>query len=134
MFEPDGDDGRSTVPGANADEGGEGASEEEASNGPAADMFATETMAELSARQGRVPDGDASTYGDIPNGDDPANGNGAHPSIKNSTAGTDFEEDGERVWDVMRAVDFAQSLPSVNPNRVLVGGLSLGGEVAGLAA
>jgi septum formation inhibitor MinC len=56
MFEPDGDDGRSTVPGANADEGGEGASEEEASNEPAADMFATETMAELSARQGRVPD------------------------------------------------------------------------------
>ena len=98
------------------------------------DAFARRGYVVVSVDISHRPPGDASTYGDIPNGDDPANGNGAHPSIKNSTAGTDFEEDGERVWDVMRAVDFAQSLPSVNPNRVLVGGLSLGGEVASLAA
>ncbi len=56
MFERDGDDGRPTGLGADAGEGGDGRSEDEASDGPAVDMFATETMAELSARQGRVPD------------------------------------------------------------------------------
>ena len=56
MFERDGDEGRTTVLRGHADEGGEGPSEDEASEGPAVDMFATETMAELSARQGRVPD------------------------------------------------------------------------------
>ncbi len=73
-------------------------------------------------------------------GDDPAHGNGLHSSIKPvkpegySDADwayyTDWEEDGERVWDVMRAIDYAVSRSDVDPERIAVTGLSLGGEVA----
>ena len=37
---------------------------------------------------------------------------------------------GERLWDCMRCVDLAQSLPCVDPTRVSCAGLSLGGEMA----
>jgi dienelactone hydrolase len=68
-------------------------------------------------------------------GDDPANGNGAHPSIKAPGAPlSPWEEDGERAWDAMRALDYLQSLPYVDPAKVIVTGLSLGGEVATIAA
>ena len=37
---------------------------------------------------------------------------------------------GERLWDLMRCVDYLESLPEVDPERVGCGGLSLGGEMA----
>ncbi len=37
---------------------------------------------------------------------------------------------GERLWDLMRCVDYVQSLPEVDPDRIGCGGLSLGGEMA----
>ncbi len=71
-------------------------------------------------------------------GDDSAHGNGLHTSIKpvlppgtlNPELYTDWEEDGERTWDVMRALDYALSRPDVDPNRIVIVGLSLGGEIA----
>jgi len=35
---------------------------------------------------------------------------------------------GERTWDALRCVDYAASLPEVDPERLAVAGLSLGGE------
>jgi dienelactone hydrolase len=65
---------------------------------------------------------------------------GTHPSIKPpKPAGytdqewayyTDFEEDGERAWDVMRAIDWALTRPDVDPARIVMTGLSLGGQIA----
>lgn len=81
----------------------------------------------------RAP-GETPLYNDYPNGDDASHGNGAHPSIKNSTGGTDWEEDGERTWDVMRAVDFALSQPNIDASHILISGISMGGEVATIAA
>jgi dienelactone hydrolase len=70
-----------------------------------------------------------------PLGDDMCNSNGPHPFIQapdfNSS---DWEENGERAWDVMRALDYLLQLPDVDPNHVLVTGLSLGGEVATIVA
>lgn len=37
---------------------------------------------------------------------------------------------GERLWDLMRVVDYAQTRPEVNPARIGCAGLSLGGEMA----
>lgn len=37
---------------------------------------------------------------------------------------------GERLWDLMRCVDYLESLPQVDPDRIGCGGLSLGGEMA----
>jgi hypothetical protein len=71
-------------------------------------------------------------------GDDEAHGNTLHASIRpalppgtlNPELYTDWEEDGERAWDVMRALDYALSRPDVDPSRIVIVGLSLGGEVA----
>lgn len=63
------------------------------------------------------------------NGDDAANGNGPHPSIRADGLDSDWEEDGERAWDVMRAIDWVAGLPDVNSSRMLVTGLSMGGEI-----
>lgn len=73
-------------------------------------------------------------YADLLGGDDPGNGNGMHPSIASPGFDSDFEEDGERVWDTQRALDYALSLPGVDRSSVLVTGLSMGGEVSTLAA
>ena len=66
------------------------------------------------------------------NGDDPDHGNVAHPSIKpiDDKYFTDWEEDGERVWDVMRGIDYAVSRPDVDASKIVVTGLSMGGEIA----
>ena len=72
---------------------------------------------------------DSPLYSDVPNGDDPAHGNGPHPSIKAAGFDTDWEEDGERTWDCMRALDYLLSLPYVDPAKVVVTGISLGGEI-----
>jgi len=37
---------------------------------------------------------------------------------------------GERLWDLMRCVDYVQSLPEVDDSRIGCAGLSLGGEMA----
>ncbi len=37
---------------------------------------------------------------------------------------------GERLWDLMRCVDYLQSMPEVDDRRIGCGGLSLGGEMA----
>jgi hypothetical protein len=37
---------------------------------------------------------------------------------------------GERLWDLMRCVDYLESVPLVDKNRIGCGGLSLGGEMA----
>jgi dienelactone hydrolase len=79
---------------------------------------------------------DLSTYLGYPDiaypGDDAAHGNGLRASIKpiDDPYYTDWEEDGERVWDVMRAIDYAVSRSDVDAGRIVVTGLSLGGEVA----
>jgi len=45
-----------------------------------------------------------------------------------------YEEDrllmGERLWDLMRCVDYLESLPAVDRSRIGCAGLSLGGEMA----
>ena len=75
-------------------------------------------------------------------GDDPAHGNVVKPSIKpplppvaaDSMLYTDWEEDGERAWDVMRALDYALGRADVDASRVVVAGLSMGGEIASYIA
>ena len=37
---------------------------------------------------------------------------------------------GERLWDLMRCVDYLESLPQIDKSRIGCGGLSLGGEMA----
>jgi dienelactone hydrolase len=71
----------------------------------------------------------ASVYSDEGYGDDPASGNGTHPAIKAPGMTSDWEEDGERTWDVMRGLDYALTLPDVNPRKVVAAGLSMGGEI-----
>ncbi len=75
----------------------------------------------------------AALYTDLAAGDDPASGATPHPAIHADGLDSDWEEDGERAWDAMRALDYALSRPDVDPKRVTVTGLSMGGEVATLA-
>jgi dienelactone hydrolase len=91
---------------------------------PDADVVRARSIDDLSAYLG---------YPDISYpGDDPAHGNGLRPSIKpiDDPYYTDWEEDGERTWDVMRAIDYAVSRSDVDSSRIAVTGLSLGGEIA----
>jgi eukaryotic-like serine/threonine-protein kinase len=68
-------------------------------------------------------------------GDDPRRGNGPHRSLRAvGVENSDFEEDGERAWDAMRAIDWLIEQPFVDPRRILATGLSLGGEVATLVS
>src|SRR5206468_1965888 len=53
-------------------------------------------------------------------GDDPGHGNGPHPAIKASGFDSDWEQDGERAWDAMRALDQLLARHDVDPRRVLV--------------
>jgi hypothetical protein len=66
-----------------------------------------------------------------PWGDDPSHGNGPHASIRpDELESSDWEENGERVWDAMRALEYLISLPFVDSRNVIVTGLSMGGEIA----
>jgi dienelactone hydrolase len=76
----------------------------------------------------------AALYDDYLEGDDPQNGNGNHPAVKSPGMDSDWEEDGERVWDVMRAIDYLQTLPGVDGSRIAVTGISMGGEVTTFSA
>lgn len=62
-------------------------------------------------------------------GDDPDHGNGLNPAITAPGLDTDWSQDGERAWDVMRAVDYLLTRDDVDPARILITGLSMGGEV-----
>jgi hypothetical protein len=63
-------------------------------------------------------------------GDDPARGNGPRPAVRAAGFDPDWEEDGERAWDAMRGLDHLLPRPEVDARRVLVMGLSMGGEVS----
>jgi acetyl esterase/lipase len=67
-------------------------------------------------------------------GDDPAHGNGPHPAIQAAGLDSDWEEDGERAGDAMRGLDHLLARTDVDPKRVLVTGLSMGGEVSMVVA
>jgi hypothetical protein len=58
-----------------------------------------------------------------------------HPAIiGNGYAKSDWEEDGERAFDVRRAVDYVRGLSFVRADRVFLAGLSMGGEVTTIGA
>jgi hypothetical protein len=60
---------------------------------------------------------------------------GTHPPIVGDAFATsDWEEDGERIWDLMRATDWARARSDVDRSRFLATGLSMGGEEATLLA
>ncbi len=69
-------------------------------------------------------------YADMLAGDDAGSGNAPHPAVRVPGLPSEWEEDGERAWDAMRALDYVLARPDVDPARVTVIGLSLGGEVA----
>jgi dienelactone hydrolase len=82
----------------------------------------------------RPPSDTGGLYDDIANGDDPANGNEAHPAIAAPGMDSDWTEDGERAWDAMRGIDFLLTQPDANAGRIAVTGLSMGGEVTEIVA
>jgi hypothetical protein len=73
-------------------------------------------------------------YGDYARGDRSDQGNGPHPAITADGLDSDWTEDGERAWDVERAVDYLTMLDGVDPTRIAATGLSMGAEVASFAA
>jgi hypothetical protein len=76
---------------------------------------------------------DAPLNADYTGGDDPGHGNGPHPSIKAAGFTTsDWEQTGERAWDVMQAFEFLIGRKEVDPQRVLVTGLSMGAETSAI--
>jgi hypothetical protein len=82
----------------------------------------------------RPPSESGGHYDGPVDGDSPETGNHAHPAIAAAGFDTDWTENGERVWDAMRGIDFLLSQPSVNPNRLFVTGLSMGGEITEIVA
>lgn len=98
------------------------------------DAFARRGYVVLAVDASHRPLADRSArYTDLTAGDDPAHGNGPHPAIAAPGMDSDWEEDGERAWDAMRALDYALSLPYVDARRVVAVGLSMGAEVASIA-
>jgi dienelactone hydrolase len=75
----------------------------------------------------------AALYRNYTDGDRPADGNGPHPAIAADGLDSDWAEDGERTWDVERAVDYLVGLGIVDGARIAVTGLSMGAEVASFA-
>ncbi|MCU1277028.1 MAG: hypothetical protein JWM53_574 [bacterium] len=73
-------------------------------------------------------------YQDYGDGDREDLGNGVHPAVVAAGLDGDWVEDGERAWDVERAVDYLLTLANVDYARIAATGLSMGGEVASFAA
>lgn len=99
---------------------------------PYADAFARRRFIvlaiDISHRTERTDNSDPATYIGT-------QGNNLHPSIiYPGFTNSDWEEDGERAWDVIKAIDFLRTQRFVDPNRLIVAGLSLGGEVTTYAA
>ncbi len=67
-------------------------------------------------------------------GDDPEGGNHAHPAITSGDLRSEWEQDGERAWDVLRGIDYLLTRAEVDPDRLVLAGLSMGAEVALQAA
>lgn len=84
------------------------------------------------ARRGHVVLGLDVSHRDY--GDDPDGGNHAHPAISRDGLRSEWEQDGERAWDVMRAIDYLLARDDVDPDRIVLAGLSMGAEVAVQAA
>jgi poly(3-hydroxybutyrate) depolymerase len=60
---------------------------------------------------------------------------GTHPAIVGDGFTTsDWEEDGERIWDLMRATDWVSGEADVDRTHLVVTGLSMGGEETTLLA
>jgi hypothetical protein len=58
-----------------------------------------------------------------------------HPPIVSAGYRTsDWEENGERAFNVRRGIDYLQSLPFVRSTHIFIAGLSMGGEVATIAS
>jgi dienelactone hydrolase len=77
----------------------------------------------------RLPSDTLGLYNDPLDGDDPENGNHAHPAIAAPDMDSDWTDDGERAWDAMRGIDFLLTLQNVNRAKIVVTGLSMGGAV-----
>jgi hypothetical protein len=96
------------------------------------DSFARHGAVVIAVDMGHRPLEDrAAIYAD-PANDDPDWGNVSHPAIKAQGMTSDWEEDGERVWDALHGLDYALTRPDVNPAQITVVGLSMGGEVSDL--
>ena len=75
----------------------------------------------------------AALYDNYADGDRADQGNGVHPAVAADGLDSDWVEDGERTWDVERAVDYLVGLGTVDGARIVVTGLSMGAEVASFA-
>lgn len=82
----------------------------------------------------RLPSDVNYMYEDPVDGDDPDRGNHAHPAIAAPGMDSDWSDDGERAWDAMRGIDFLLTQQQVNPAKIIVTGLSMGGGVTELVA
>lgn len=97
------------------------------------DSFARRGFIVLALDISHRPLADRSTlYTDYTSGDDPAHGNGTHPAVKATGFDSDWEEDGERSWDASRALDYLLTLPNVDPTRIVLTGISMGGEITAI--
>jgi hypothetical protein len=47
---------------------------------------------------------------------------------------SDWEQDGERAWDIIQGLNYLLTLPYVDPKCIIVAGLSMGGEMAAKVA
>lgn len=56
------------------------------------------------------------------------------PIIDAGYTDSSWEEEGERAFSVRRAIDWLQSQPFVRPDRIMLQGLSMGGEVTTIVA
>jgi hypothetical protein len=98
------------------------------------DSFARHNAVVIAVDMGHRPLEDRAALYTDPANDDPDWSNVNHPAIKAPGMTSDWEEDGERVWDALRGLDYALARPDVNPAQVTVVGLSMGGEVSDLVA
>ena len=99
------------------------------------DSFARRNMVVLAVDISHRPVSDRQLlYTDIPDGDDPYDGNHAHPAIKAAGFDSDWEEDGERSADASRGREYLASMPNVNAHQIGITGLSMGGTITTEAA
>lgn len=83
----------------------------------------------------RPPNERQGLYAGYADGDNSCAGNGSHPAIRMPGFSTsDWVDDGERAWDVIQSFEWLRQRSNVNSDRISVMGLSMGGEIATLAA
>lgn len=56
------------------------------------------------------------------------------PIIGSGYTSSDWEEDGERAFDVQRAIDYVLTRPDIRTDRIFMSGLSMGGEVTAITS